>query len=110
MRQGALPSRKHRKMSENKGVAAEKESLRKPDFAKLNGAVHKNRLLGSHWLKRCAAPRTMANQHHIAPAIMNDQRELFEVFIIGEQTVRTFKRIFMFAAIHFQRCLHRLTA
>jgi hypothetical protein len=48
----------------------------------------------------------MTNQNNIAAAIMDDQSKLFEVFIICDQTVGTFKWVVMLAAIHLQRRLH----
>ena len=43
-------------------------------------------------------------------AVMNDQRELVEVFIVSDETIGTLERIVMRIAIHFERGLHGLAA
>lgn len=52
----------------------------------------------------------MADHHDAAPAVMDDQAELVEPFIIGDQAVRALEGIVMGLAMHFEGRLHRFAA
>lgn len=57
-----------------------------------------------------AAPWAVPDQHDISSAVMNNQPELIEAFIVGNETVRAFERIIVTVAIHLKRGLHGLAA
>lgn len=63
-----------------------------------------------HVVERGAAPRAVPDQHDISSAVMNNQPELIEAFIVGNETVRAFERIIVTVAIHLKRGLHGLAA